>query len=252
LSMIRCRFLVTLILTLSPILSLSQTVAAQGYFTSTITTMITNSRLTIVTVRPSVTTSTTPESQPIFSSSITLEPSHGGCGSYFEHPFNATAGEDLSVTLSADSQVDFYVMAATDFQAWSLQMRAGGACSSPTPLLSQRGTTAFNFTSRIANNGTYQMIVNNLSNSTVTTNLTATLYSSIPIKVTVVNYSTLAESNVQTLTLITLLTSPEENPSQNSTLIVSGGTILIILILIAFLVFRRRPRTKLSHQATIA
>ena len=241
--LIRWRFFVTLVLVLLPVLSLSRSAAGQTFVTSTVTTLVTNSQSSTITVQPSIATSTTPQSLPIFSASITLQPSRGGCGEYFVQPFNATAGEDLSGTLSSDGEVDFYVMATADFQTWNHQAAVGGKCLSPTAMLSEHGTTFFNFTSKIAHDGSYQIIVNNVSNSTVTAYLMAELVTAIPVPVTNVVYSTLTQSTVQTLTLITLLGLPEESSSQNSIFLTSVIGLCVVVILIAFFARARRSRS---------
>ena len=159
----------TLLLLIVPLLSMAQMVGGQSYTTQTITTLITNPQ-TSVTMGTSVVSSIAPQSRVIFSAPFTLPPTHGVCGIYFMHPFNATAGAIVSGTLSADNKVDLYILTDAAFQAWSTQVVAGGNCTPGSLVLIQQGTTSYDFTVTIPANGLYQIVVNNLSHSTVNRN----------------------------------------------------------------------------------
>jgi carbohydrate-binding DOMON domain-containing protein len=227
--MIQGKFLVVLVLLALPFLAISQTVGGQGYVTQTVTTMVTNSQTATVTMEESVVTSNSSQMQPIFSSSLTLPPTHGVCGTYFVQSFNGTSGVELSGNLISDNKVDFYVMTESAFQAWSHKVVAGGNCTPTSLVLGQKGTTDYNFTIQIPSDGLYQIVVNNLSASTVTAHLTANLTTSTPVTLTMVTYSTSTQANVQTLTLITMQQSTPQG-SDNSTLILGALAIVIIIV----------------------
>ncbi len=137
--MLRGRFVVALVLLILPFLAVSQTVMGQAYVTQTATTIVTNTQVSTVT-QASVVTATSLQSELIFSSSLTLPPTHGVCGTYFEQPFNATSGVELSGNLTADNNVDFYVMTDAAYRDWSHKIVAGGDCTPASLLLGQKDT----------------------------------------------------------------------------------------------------------------
>jgi len=237
--MIHGKFVIALVLFMS-LLAVSQSVGGQAYVTQTTTTVVTNTQANTVT-EASVFVSNSSQAQPIFSSPLTLPPTHGVCGTYFVQPFNATHGAELSGTLNATSKVDFYVMTDAVYQDWTRKIVAGGNCTPASALLNQKGTTSYNFTLPIPNDGLYQIVLNNLSTSTVNARLTANLSTSAPATVTMTTYSTSTQPNVQTLTLITLEQAASQG-SDNSTLIY-GGLIIVIIIVIAVIARARRAKT---------
>jgi heme/copper-type cytochrome/quinol oxidase subunit 4 len=235
--MFQGKFLIVLVLLVAPFLAISQTVGGQADVTQTATTMVTNSQTSTVTMEGSVVTSNSSQMHPIISSSLTLPPTHGVCGTYFVQPFNGTSGAEFSGNLISDNKVDFYVMTDAAFQAWSHQVVAGGNCTPASLVLSQKGTTDYNFTIQIPSDGLYQIVVNNLSASTVTAHLSANLTTSTPVTLTMVTYSTSTQANVQTLTLITMGQSTSQG-SDNSTLIF--GALAIVIIIVVALVARAK------------
>jgi hypothetical protein len=155
----------TVISTLS---SYSQTMQSQQYATTTPTT----------TVGTQVTTAfgqVTPG--PIFSGSVTIPGTQGVCGVYFVQAFNAAAGQLLTGSVTASSTVDVYVMTSTVFQAWGQQVVAGGSCTPSSLVASQIGTTSYILSTTIPASGTYDLVVNNLSESTVTAQVNVNLAS---------------------------------------------------------------------------
>ena len=237
--MLKGKFVVVLVLLMLPFLAVSQTVMGQAYVTQTTTTIVTNTQVSTVT-QGSVVTATSSRSQSIFSSPLTLPPTHGVCGTYFDQPFNATSGVELSGNLTADNIVEFYVMTDAAYQDWSHKIVAGGNCTPASLLLGQKDTRSYNFTVQIPTDGLYQIVVNNLSTLTVNAHLTANLSTAAPVTFTTVTYSTSTQPNVQTLTLITLEQAPSQG-NDNSTLIF-GAVIILIIIVIA--VIARARRTK--------
>ena len=88
----------------------------------------------------------------------------------------------------------------------------------------------------------YQIVVNNLSTSTVNAHLTANLLTIAPVMLTMVAYSTSTQPTVQTLTLITMQQAPSQG-SDNSTLMI-GALIIVIIIVIAIAARARRAQGK--------
>lgn len=188
-----------LLLTIPLIITVQQTVTAQTYSTQTVTTLTTNNKVNSITIGTTIATSTVPKSQSIFSAPFSLPPTHGVCGIYFVQPFNATAGAVVSGSLTSSSNVDFYLVTDTAYQAWSHQIVAGGICTPASLVISQQGTKSYNFTTPIPTNGLYEIIVNNLSASTVNAQLTANLTTPMLSPVTITLYSTVTQPNTQTL-----------------------------------------------------
>ena len=234
------KFVAVLILLALPILLISSTVGGQAYVTQTITTMVTSSQTSTATVE-SVMTSKSPHAQPIFSASLTLPPTHGVCGTYFVQPFNGASGSELWVNMTASSKVDFYVMTDAVYQNWTHKIVAGGNCAPSTVLLIQKGTTAYNATLSIPNGGLYQIVLNNLSNSSVNAHLTANLSNTMPSTVTMTMYSTSTQPNVQTLTLITLQQQTSTQGSDNTTTIF-GAVVIVMIIVIALIAKAKRGK----------
>lgn len=238
--MVQGRSVVVLILLMLPLLAVAQNVSGQAYFTQTTTTIVTNSLVQTVT-QASTVTSNVSQSQPIFSSPLTLPPTHGVCGTYFVQPFNATSGTVLTGNVTADNKVDFYVMTDKAYQDWSHKIVAGGDCTPASLVLSQKGTTSYNFTLQITTDGLYQIVLNNLSTSTVNARLKAALLTSAPATVTVVTYTTSTQPSVETLTLITLQQAPSQ--SGDNTSLLFGALIIVIIIVIAIIARAKRART---------
>ena len=104
---------------------------------------------------------------------VVIPASHGDCGVYFYQAFNGTAGEVLTSSVSANSSVNVYVMTATGFDNWQHQVLVGGDCTPSNLLASQINTTNYSLDVKIPATGTYYLVVNNLSYSTVTAKITA-------------------------------------------------------------------------------
>jgi hypothetical protein len=242
--MLRGKFLVVLVLFMVPLLTAGRTVDGQAYNTQTITTEVTNPEATTMTVGTSVETSTALQAHVIFSSPFTLPPTHGVCGIYFDEPFNASVEEIISGTLTVSSKVDFYIMTAAAYQAWSHQFVAGGNCTPGKLVLGQKGTLSYNFTTTIPMSGLYEIVVDNLSTSTVNGRLTADLTANSLTMTTTVVYSTLTQPIVQTLTLITMGTV-QGTPVDTSTPLIAAA---IIVIIIAVGLVARAKRVKVGAE----
>lgn len=104
---------------------------------------------------------------------VVIPASHGDCGIYFYQVFNATAGEVFTSSVSANSSVNIYVMTTTGFDEWQHQVLVGGDCTPSNLLASQINTTNYSLDVKIPATGTYYLVVNNLSYSTVTAKITA-------------------------------------------------------------------------------
>jgi len=238
--MIHGKFMVMLLVLMLPFLIFSQPVGGQGLVTETTTTVVSNSQPVTVTEQSLLVTNAS-QGQSIFSSPLTLPPTHGVCGTYFVQPFNGTSGSQLWVNVTATSKVDFYVMTDAVYQDWTHKIVAGGNCAPSTVLLIQKATTAYNATLNIPNNGLYQIVLNNLSASSVNAHLTANLSNMMPSTVTVTMYSTSTQPNVQTLTLITLQQQTTSQGSDNTTTIL-GVVIVVIIIAVALIARAKRGK----------
>jgi hypothetical protein len=228
------------------LLSIAQTAQSQQYTTTTITSLITNTQSSTVAVATQTLNTTQAQSASIISAPFTIPGTHGICGIYFQQAFKGTAGSVLTGSLNSSSSVDLYVMTDSAFQAWSHQVVAGGTCTPSNPLLSQHNITApYYFTTPIPADDRYQIIVNNLSHSTVTVQLNASLATTLPALVTTTMYSTLMQENVQTILQTTTQTvqsalAPTIDP-------VTIGIVVLILILIAiaaYVIVKRRSSNK--------
>jgi hypothetical protein len=235
----RSKLVIILCLLAVPLLALGPMVGGQGYVTQTITTMVTN-QATSVAMGTSIVTSIMPQSRVIFSAPVQIPPTHGVCGIYFVHPFNATSDDSVSGTLTADNQVDFYILTDAAYQSWTHQVVAGGNCTPGNIVLFQKGTISYNFTSAIPATGLYQIVVNNLSHSTVNAQLTVNLIANAPATATMVTYSTMTEANVQTLTLITLETSQPQGTT--SDMLTPLAVVALIIVAVAAIMYKVKKR----------
>jgi guanyl-specific ribonuclease Sa len=225
-------------------LSAAQSVQSQQYTTATMTTLTTSTQPSTIVVDTETMTTNQTQSRSIFSAPVTIPGTHGVCGIYFQQPFNATAGSTLSGTFTSNSKVDFYVMTQGVFHSWSHQVVAGGNCTPSSLILSQHDTTSYNFTTTIPSTGLYQIIVNNLSESTVTAQLTASLSTTTPSMATVTVYSTTMQEYVQTIMQNSTGTLQASSGSMNTTLPIAIGVIIIILAVVAYTIRTKRNSSK--------
>ena len=114
-------------------------------------------------------------SAPVFTGTVTIPKTHGVCGIYVYQPFNASAGQVLAGSLSANNTVNVYVMTAAEFNAWQHQVATGPTCTPPHPTAVQINTTNYTLSVTIPTTGTYYLVINNLSPSTATTKISANL-----------------------------------------------------------------------------
>jgi len=232
------------VLVVLSILSFAQTAQSQQYTTATVTSLLTGTQPSTVAVGTETMTMTAVQSSPIFSAPVTIPGTHGVCGIYFQQAFNASAGQTLTGNLTASTKVDLYVMTQSAFQAWSHQVVAGGTCTPASPVLSQLDTTSYNFTTPLPSGGRYQIVVNNLSQSTVTAHLTASLSTTQPALTTTIIYSTTMLEIIQTIMQNSTGTIQSSSGSTSDTLPMAAGIIIIIIIGVAayFMKSRRSPK----------
>jgi len=139
----------------------------------------------------------------IFSGAVTVPGTQGVCGVYFVQAFNGDAGDVLTGSVTASSAVDVYVMPSAALTAWGQQILSGGNCIPSNLVSSQIGTTSYDLKLALPSSGTYEFVVNNLSSSSVTVQISMDLNppSTPPQLVTTVVLSTMTiEQVVQTLT----------------------------------------------------
>ena len=225
-------------------LSVAQSVQSQQYATVTATSLMTSTQPSSVAAGTLTLTTSQGQSSSIFSAPVTIPGTHGVCGIYFQQPFNATAGDTLTGTLNSSSKVDFYVMTQAIFQAWSHQIVAGGNCTPSSLISSQRGTSSYNFTATIPSTGMYQLVVNNLSESTVTVQLSASISTIAPAVVTTTMYSTTMQEYVQTIMQTSTETMQATSGSVDYTLPIAVGVLIVILVAVAFVVRAKRRSPK--------
>ena len=188
------------VLLLVSLLAVTQSVQSQQYATTTLTTLVTSNQPSTVTVGTQVMTTTSGLVTPVYvGPNVTITGTHGVCGEYFVQPFNGTAGEVLTGSISASGPVNIYVMTSTVYQAWEHQVVAGGTCTPSSSVASQISTRSYSMNIMVPAAGTYDLVVHNLSESTVTAQVTANLVTAAPSLVTMVAYSTVTQPMVQTL-----------------------------------------------------
>lgn len=243
--MIKGKYVITGFLLLVSLLAATQTVQSQQYTTTTFTTFATSSQVNTVTVGTQVMTTTSGQATPVYvGPPIMILGTHGVCGEYFEQTFNATAGESLTGSVSSSRAVNVYVMTSTGFQMWQHQVVAGGTCIPSTSLASQANTTSYTLSTTIPVNGTYDLVVNNLSESTVTAQITANLTEAAPSLVTSVAYSTATQQMAQTLTQTSVLTLQTTTSSGPGTATLAGLIFVIVIIAVAaYLAKTKRGKT---------
>lgn len=218
--MIHGKFVTIVMLLLIPLLVAAPMAAGQTYSTQTITLV---------------------QTRTIFSAPITIPPTHGVCGVYFVQAFNSTTGTVVSGTLTSDNTVDFYLMTDTAFQAWTHQIVAGGICTPANLILKQLNTTSYNFSTTITTNGLYDIVLNNLSHSTVNAQLKIGLVTSAPAVVTTILFSTMTQPTVRTLTQITTqMSKPDQGSVIGSMALPIVTLIIVIAAAMAFVVMKKR------------
>jgi hypothetical protein len=142
-----------------------------------------------------------------------------------------------------DNKADLYLMAAQSFQAWSHQVVAGGTCAPPNPLILQQGGTSYNFSATIPSNGVYELVVNNLSHSTVTAQLNAALTTPTTATATITAYSTIIQQVIQTLTQTSTQTVQSSGGPDLTTPAI-GIIIVIVIVAIGYMALTKRRRTR--------
>ena len=232
------QFAITLLLLLPLLMLGSQLANGQQYVT--ITTSLTSVQTSTVAIGTQTVTTTTAQPRPIFSAPITIPPTHGVCGVYFIQAFNATSGDILSGTLTMDNKGDLYVMAYKSFQAWSHQLVAGGKCTPPNPLILQQNETSYNFSATIPSNGVYELVVNNLSHSTVSAQLNAVLTTPTAATAAITAYSTMTQQVIQTL----MQTSTQTvGGGPDLTTLAVGIIAVIVIVAVGYMALTKRRRT---------
>ena len=175
--MIKGTHLITGFLLLVSLLAGTQPVQGQPPATS----LAANGQVSKVTVGKQVMTPTSGRTTPVYvGPPVTIVGTHGVCGEYFVQMFNATAGEALTGSVSTNSPVNVYLMNAIVYKACQHQVVAGGTCTPSNPVASQLNTTSYTLSVTIPATGIYDLVVNNLSRSTVTAQITANLTSAAP------------------------------------------------------------------------
>jgi hypothetical protein len=240
--MIRGKYLITALILLVPLLSAAQIVQSQQYSTTTITNLATGSQVSTMTLGTQTLTTIQGGSTPVFAGAVTIPPTHGVCGIYFVQAFNGTANAVLSGSVSANSNVDVYLMTAAAFQAWSHQVVAGGTCTPANLVASQKATMSYNFTVTIPSDGVYDLVVNNLSHSTVVAQVNANLSASAPTQVAEVAYSTVTQQMVQTVMQTSTETMQPTSSGPDPTTLVAVALVIVIIAAVAYFAMKKRGK----------
>jgi hypothetical protein len=237
------QYLVTALILVVPLLFAAQTAQSQQYSTTTLTTLTTGSQVNTVTVGTQTLTTTQGQSTPVFAGSVTIPATHGACGVYFLQVFNGTANQVFSGSITATSNVDIYLMTTPAFQAWSHQIVAGGTCTPASFVASQLVTTSYNFTVTIPSDSVYDLVVNNLSHSTVVAKINVNLSATAPTLFTMVAYSTVTLQMVQTLMQASVETMQPTSSGPNNTTLVAIATVIVITAVVAYLALPKRGKS---------
>jgi len=244
--MIHGRYFITGFLLLVSLLAATQIVQSQQNATTTLTVLVTSSQVSTAVVGTQVMTTTSGQATPVYvGGPVTILGTHGVCGEYFEQAFNGTTGEVLTGSVSANSTVNVYVMTSTAFTAWQHQVVAGGTCTPPSPVSSQTSGTSYTLSTTIPAPGAYELIVHNLSESTVTVQITANLITAAPSLATIIAYSTVTQQMVQTLMQTSVLVVQTPSSGPNMTIIAAIIVVIVVIIVIAAAAYvAKTKRTK--------
>ena len=236
------KYLITALILLLPLLSAAQIAQSQQYSTTTLTTLATGSQVNTVTVGTQTLTTNQGQSTRVFAGSVTIPGTHGVCGVYFVQAFNGTANQVFSGSITATGNVDIYLMTTPAFQAWSHQIVAGGTCTPTSLVASQLDTTSYNFTVTIPSDGVYDLVVNNLSHSTVVAQVNANLSATAPALVTTVAYSTVTQQMVQTLMQTSVETMQPTSSGPDPTTLAAIAIVIVIIAVVAYLAMTKRGK----------
>jgi hypothetical protein len=240
--MIKETHVITGFLLLVSMLAVTQPVLSQQYTTTTMTTLATGTELTTVAVGTQLITTTSGQVFPVYAGPrVHIAGTHGVCGVYFVQAFNGTAGEVLTGTVSTNSPVNVYLLSAAAFKAWQHLVVAGGTCTPSSPVVIQTNITAYTLSTTIPASGTYDLVVNNLSASTVTAQITANLAAAAPALLTEVAYSTTTQQMVQTLMETSVQTIQTTSNGPDITL---AAIVFAILIIAAGAYLTKTKRSK--------
>jgi hypothetical protein len=239
------KYVITGFLLLVSLLAATQTVQSQQYATTTLTTLVTSNQVSTATVGTQVMTTTSGQLNPVYvGPNVTIAGTHGVCGEYFNQAFNATAGQVLTGTISANSTISIYLMTASAFQAWQHQVVAGGTCAPSGPIASQTGVTTYALGATIPATGNYELVVNNLSESGVKVQITANLASVSPSLVTAVAYSTVTQPVVQTVMQTSVQTLQTTSSAPDMTTVAAVIFAIIVIAAAAYVAKTRQSKSQ--------
>jgi len=238
------KYLITALILLVPLLSAVQIAQSQQYSTTTLTTLVTSNQVNTVTAATQALSSNQGQSIPVFAGTVTIPGTHGVCGVYFVQAFNGTANQVFSGSITSNSNVDIYLMTSLAFHVWSHQIVAGGTCTPGSLVVSQKATTSYNFTVTIPSDGAYDLVVNNLSHSTIIAQVNANLFASAPATLTAVAYSTVTQQVVQTLMQTLVSTMQPTSAGPDITTLMAIILVVVIVAAVAYLAKARRGKTQ--------
>jgi len=231
--LIPAKYLINASLLLISIFAALQPVLSQQYTTTTSTTLITSNQVSTLTVGTEVMTTTASQTTTIFSGNVTVPGTHGVCGVYFVQALNGTTGQIVIGSVAASSVVDVYLMTKESYQSWSHQIVAGGNCTPSSLVVSQKATTSYNFTTTLPSTDSYDLVVNNLSQSIVTAKVNVALATYAPTVITTMAYSTASQQMIQTLMQTSVQTMQTTSGGPDTTTIAAIIVAIIVIIAVA-------------------
>src|SRR5208337_2442748 len=100
----------------------------------------------------------------------------------------------------------------------------------------------YNFTVAIPSDGVYDLVVNNLSRSTVVAQVNANLSATAPTQVTVVAYSTVTQQMVQTVMQTSTETMQPTSSGPDPTTLAAVALVIVIIAVVAFFAVKKRGK----------
>jgi ribosomal protein L40E len=227
--------------------------------TSTATTVISNTQTNSYAIGTSTSSSTYQNSIYSGSFRLTVTPGSAGgstCGEYEYVPFQATAGEQIEVTVNSTLEVDFYIVTAHDFNASGLNAGKGGGCTVAfyEMTIPSVKSKAFNFTAQTT--GKYYFIVELLSYTNVSTNVALDAYSisTETYPFTIFSSTTYVAVATLTETLTSAYTQQVASAAEgtnNDLLIGILVAVVVVAVAAAYLMSQKKKSTKADQKQTV-
>jgi hypothetical protein len=167
--------------------------------------------------------------------------------------FSATAGQVLSVNLTSDNPINFYLMTSKDYDSWN----SLGRCAVNVPtLIDQREVTSVSLSLLLPDSGKYQFLFLNFSHENAakidfkaqTVGVATQAHSMATSTMVLQNYLTATSTLVQTTTLISSSIRTEQVGFSlgSSGMLTISAVVAVVVIIVAALTYmmiaRRRKK----------